>query len=125
LFPLCFLASAVSLVLRFVRSGGEEREQIKWLAFAASIVGLGTSFLIPAIFAPDVLGGTAPRWENLLEDAEMLTFAGVPVAVGIAILRYRLYEIDILINRTLVYGSLTAMLAAVYFSGVATTQALF
>ena len=51
-------------------------------------------------------------------------FAGIPVAVGIAVLKYRLYDIDVIINRTLVYGSLTAMLMAVYFGGVATTQAI-
>jgi hypothetical protein len=51
--------------------------------------------------------------------------AGVPVAVGVAILRYRLYEIDLIINRTLVYGSLTAALVVVYFGGVAITQAIF
>jgi ADP-ribosylglycohydrolase len=54
-----------------------------------------------------------------------LSFAGVPVAVGIAILRYRLYEIDLIINRTLVYGAVTATMVAVYFGGVATTQAVF
>jgi ADP-ribosylglycohydrolase len=59
---------------------------------------------------------------NLLDDA---TNTGLYVAVGVAILRYRLYDIDMLINRTLVYGSLTAMLALVYFGGVATTQAIF
>jgi hypothetical protein len=127
LLPLCMLASAVSLVLRFLRSGGEEREQIKWLAFAASILGLGfSSYIIPSFFTvEDPTGGAGPLWVNLLEDAVTLSFAGVPVAVGIAILRYRLYEIDLLINRTLVYGSLTAKLALVYFSGVATTQAIF
>ncbi len=126
LLPLCTLASAVSLVLRFRRSGGEEREQIKWLAFAASIVGLGLfSYVIPANILPDDVGGVDRLWVNLLEDAVTLSFAGVPVAVGTAILRHRLYEIDILINRTLVYGSLSATLAMVYFGGVATTQAIF
>jgi hypothetical protein len=127
LLPLCILASAVSLVLRFFRSGDEEREQIKWLAFAASILGLGfSSYIIPSFFiVEDPTGGAGPLWVNLLEDAVTLSFAGVPVAVGIAILRYRLYEIDTLINRTLVYGSLTVTLALVYFSGVATTQAIF
>ena len=126
LIPVCILASAVSLVLRFLRSGGEEREQIKWLAFAALILGLGfSSYVIPGNILPDDAGGADPLWANLLEDAVTLSFAGVPVAVGIAILRYRLYEIDLIINRTLVYGSLTAMLALVYFGGVATTQALF
>ena len=123
---MCILASATSLVLRFLRSGGEEREQIKWLAFAASILGLGfSSFLIPGILTPEATGGAGPLWVNLLEDAVTLSFAGVAVAVGIAILRYRLYEIDLLINRTLVYGSLTATLGLVYFGGVATAQAVF
>jgi hypothetical protein len=129
LLPLCMLASALSLVLRFVRSGGEEREQIKWLAFAASILGLlVSSFATVGIFLPDVLGGANrinPLWENLLEDAMTLSFAGVPVAVGIAILRYRLYEIDIIINRALVYGSLTAMLVALYFGGIVLLQGVF
>jgi hypothetical protein len=55
---------------------------------------------------------------------EILLFAGIPVAVGLAVFRYRLYDIDLLINRTLVYSSLTAMLLAVYFGGVATIQVL-
>jgi ADP-ribosylglycohydrolase len=62
---------------------------------------------------------------NLLTYAVLLSFTGVPIAVGFAVLKYRLYEIDLLINRTLVYGSLTALLALVYFGGVATTQAVF
>jgi hypothetical protein len=77
-------------------------------------------------FAPESLEtGTQPLWLELLQDVELLSLAGVPVAVGFAILKHRLYEIDILINRTLVYGSLTATLALVYFGGVATSQALF
>jgi hypothetical protein len=126
LLPLCILASVASLVLRFLRSGGEEREQIKWLAFAASILGLGfSSFVILGIILPDVIGGVDPLWENLLEDAVTLSFAGVPTAVGVAILRYRLYDIDVLINRTLVYGVLTGILAALYFGGVTFLQGLF
>jgi hypothetical protein len=125
LVPLCILASALSLVMRFLRSEGEQREQIKWLAFAASILGLGlSSFLIPGI-VPEATGGAAPLWQNLLEDAVTLSFAGVAVAVGIAILRYRLYEIDLIINRTLVYGSLTAILAALYFGGIVVLQRIF
>jgi hypothetical protein len=126
LFPLCILASALSLVLRFIRSRGEEREQIKWLAFAALILGLGfSSFLIPGILVPEATGGANPLWENILEDAVTLSFVGVPVAVGIAILRYRLYEIDLIINRTLVYGSLTVLLVGLYFGGIVVLQRLF
>jgi hypothetical protein len=125
LLPLCMLASALSLVLRFVRSGGEEREQIKWLAFAALILGLGSSsFVIPSIILSNDAGGADPLWMNLLEDAVLLSVAGIPVAIGFAVLKYRLYDIDVIINRTLVYGSLTVMLALVYFGGVTATQAV-
>jgi hypothetical protein len=126
LLPLCILASALGLVLRFVRSGAEEREQIKWLAFAALILGLGfSSFVIPGIISPHATSSADSLWENLLEDAVTLSFAGVPVAIGFAVLKYRLYDIDVVINRTVVYGALTATLVAVYFGGVATTQTIF
>jgi hypothetical protein len=124
---LCILASAASLVLRFLRSGGKEREQIKWLAFAASILGLVgfSSFVIPGIIVPDATGGANRLWENLLEDAVTLSFAGVPVAVGVAVLKYRLYDIEVVINRTLVYGTLTATLVALYFGGIVVLQRVF
>ncbi len=126
LLPLCMLASAVSLVLRFLRSRGEEREQIKWLAFAASILGLGfSSYVIPGNILPDDAGGVDRLWENLLEDAVTSSFAGIPVAIGFAVLKYRLYAIDVVINRTLVYGSLTATLVAFYFGGIVLLQRLF
>jgi hypothetical protein len=124
LLPLCILASVASLMLRFLRSGGEERAQIKWLAFAASILGAGfSSFVILGFFTvEDPTAGPDPLWGNLLEDAVTMSFAGVPVAVGVAILRYRLYEIDIIINRALVYGPLTATLALVYVGSVVGLQ---
>jgi hypothetical protein len=133
LLPLCILASTVSLILRYRRSGGEVREQIKWIAFIASLAGLLylIALLSPFIFfAPKILGGGGslpppPLWFELLFLVAVLGFAGVPVAMGFAVLRYRLYDIDVIINRTLVYGSLTALLFAVYFGGVATTQAIF
>jgi hypothetical protein len=125
LLSVCMLASASSLVLRYRRSGGEVREQIKWIAFAASVVALGVSgAVVLGTFTPDA-GGTHPLWVGLIEDAITLSFAGVPIAVGFAVLKYRLYNIDLLINRTLVYGSLTALLAALYFGGVAMTQVIF
>ena len=133
LLPLCMVASAVSLVLRFRRSTGVVREQIKWIAFAASFMGLlylgimGTALIIFLISAPQTPSdlGSQSLLGALLENVMVLSFAGVPVAIGFAVLKYRLYEIDIIINRTLVYGSLTLMLALVYFGGVTATQALF
>jgi hypothetical protein len=128
LLPLCALASALSLVLRYRRSGSEEREQIKWIAFAGSFVGLMSLITVVStlIFAPEFADSTGnrPLWLVVLQDVELLSFAGIPVAVGIAVLRYRLYDIDVIINRTLVYGPLTAMLALVYVGSVASSQAL-
>jgi hypothetical protein len=113
-FPLLF-ASAASLVVRFSRSGSVERQQIKWLALAA--------LAIPVWFLTNApIQAVAP---GLFLVIDSLVFATVPVAAGIAILRYRLYDIDVVINRTLVYGSLTALLAVVYLGGVVTTQAIF
>jgi hypothetical protein len=110
--------SALSLVVRYRGASGVERQQLKWFAFAA--------VLLVAVPISDLLGlhrllGNGLLW-TLLDN---VTLTGLYVAVGIAILRYRLYEIDLIINRTLVYGSLTAMLVAVYVGGVATTQAVF
>jgi hypothetical protein len=128
LLPLCILASALSLVMRYRRSGGEEREQIKWIAFAASVVGLlymialVSSFIVPSEiwFAAGL-----PLWLDFLEYAALLSFTTVPIAMGFAVLRYRLYDINILINRTLVYGSLTAALVTLYFGGIVVLQRLF
>jgi hypothetical protein len=126
LFPLCLLASALSLLLRYLRAGEEVREQIKWLAFAASVVAFGVSGAVihGSFFAAGAAGSTDPLLGNLLEDTITLSFGGVPVAIGFAVLKYRLYDIDLIINRTLVYGSLTVMLATVYLGGVTATQAL-
>jgi hypothetical protein len=122
LLALCILASVVSLVLRYRRSRDEEREQIKWIAFAASVVGL--LFLIGIVIS-FIYAHEPPSWSELLDVVTVLSYAGVPIAVGFAVLKYRLYDIDVIINRTLVYGSLTASLALVYFGSVASTQAIF
>jgi len=109
-------ASAASLVVRFRRSGSVERQQIKWLAFAA--------FLIPAWFLTNAPIEAAASNLFFVVDA-LVVAALIPLAAGIAILRYRLYDIDLVINRTLVYGALTASLALVYFGGIAVLQGLF
>jgi hypothetical protein len=115
--PLCVLASALSLVLRYRRSGGEERQQIKWIAFAASV--LGVLFVSGPVVPPEAW------FADLLAYARLGSSALVPIAIGFAVLKYRLYEIDLIINRALVYGSLTAMLAGVYLCAVVVLQYLF
>jgi hypothetical protein len=107
-------------VLRYRRSGGEVRQQIKWVAFAVSLMSLAfLSVVVSSLVLPEEL---APA---LLQYVTILSVAGVPTAIGFAVLRYRLYDIDVVINRALVYGSLTITLALVYFGGVTTTQTVF
>jgi hypothetical protein len=128
LLPLCMLASALSLVLRYRRSGGEERHQIKWIAFAASVVVVVYAIAMIASFVfPAESWTTAGSvwWLNLLTYAVLSSFTLVPIAVGIAVLKYRLYEIDIIINRALVYVSLTATLVALYLGGIVLLQRVF
>jgi hypothetical protein len=128
LLPLCMLASVLSPVMRYRRSRGEERQQIKWMAFAASFVGL--LYLMAMVFAFIFPSGAwfqsgSPLWLDLLGYAALSSFTLVPIAVGFAVLRYRLYEIDLIINRTLVYGSLTISLALVYVGLVVSLQYVF
>ena len=122
LLALCILASVVSLVLRYSRSRGEERAQIKWIAFAASVVGL--LFLISLVISL-IYGSEQPSWTKLLDSVTALSYTGVPIAVGFAVLKYRLYEIDLIINRTLVYGSLTVTLVTLYFGSIVALQRVF
>ena len=119
------LASALSLVLRYRRSKGEERQQIKWIAFAAALVALTYLIAMVASFVhPSDAWTTVGSvwWLNLLTIAALLSFVTIPIALGLAVLKYRLYAIDLIINRTLVYGSLTATLIAIYVGGVVGLQ---
>jgi hypothetical protein len=127
MLPLCMLASALSLVMRYRRSKGEEREQIKWIAFAASVVVIVYLIaMVGSLFFPLGWGGAGtPLWLGLLQQAALVSFTAVPIAVGFAVLKYRLYDIDIVINRTLVYGTLTITLVALYFGGIVVLQRLF
>jgi hypothetical protein len=110
------LGAVISVFVRFRRSRGDERQQIKWFASAAAL-----SLVWIIVFGQSTRG--LP--EVIVALSSLLVIPSIPIATGIAILRYRLYDIDVLINRTLVYGSLTLMLALIYFGGVATTQAIF
>ena len=113
------IAGAISLVIRFRRSRGEERQQIKWFVFAGAVF-CAVLAVAPVLWTLPLSPATEWIWPTLF----LLGLGTIPAATGVAILKYRLYEIDILINRTLVYGSLTALLALVYIGGVATTQAI-
>src|SRR5215203_2894249 len=116
-FLIAVIPAALSLVFRFRRAGGTERQQIKWLAYAAVLFG--------SIISIGVLGYEDLFSRTLSTLHVAVGFAGLYIAVGVAILRHHLYAIDVVINRTLVYGSLTAVLAAVYLGGVLVLQYAF
>jgi hypothetical protein len=98
---LVLLLQAASLVLRFRNSRGEERQQLKWIAFAGLAAAVGFIVLASGLGPEPVL-------------AFIVLFPLIAVAAGIAILKYRLYDIDVVINKTLVYGSLAVFITAVY-----------
>lgn len=124
LIPLTIAASAASLILRFRRSTGMERLQIKWLTSAAVAVAIIYLIAMLASLNSDWGGATTPTWILFLQNASFASFALIPIAIGFAVLRYRLYDIDLVINKALVYGSLTALLAAIYVGGVVGLGAL-
>ena len=115
-FPLLLVASGMAVIVRFRRSRGDERQQLKWFAYAVAVMTV--VFVIWFSFA--VAGLVEPS--SLMYDVPLM---GIPVATGIAVLKYRLYDIDLIVNRTLVYSSLTATLVAVYFGGIVALQRLF
>jgi hypothetical protein len=114
LSPLTLIAP-LALVVQFRRSRGVERQQLKWLTYTATIA-FGLALI--AFFVP-------PGPIRVLADATSIFGIGLlPVAIGIAVTRYRLYDIDVLIRRTLIYASVSAVLLAAYIGGVALTQAI-
>ena len=114
------LASAFSLFFRLRRGSIQERQQLKWIVYPATISVLGflVAYVGAYLFGSDLINAIG-FWTGVT------AFLTLPVFTAFAILKYRLYDIDVIINRTLVYGSLTLMLALVYFGGVTVTQALF
>lgn len=98
------VAAAAALVQRFRRAAGVERQQLKWVAFAATVAGV----LLPVVW---LLWGITPAVAGVLAAAALSAF---PIAAGIAVLRYRLYDLDQVVNRALVYASMTALLGAAY-----------
>jgi hypothetical protein len=115
------LVAAASVVIGRRKAVGIERLQVKWLLYA-SVIWFGGNVLKNTVFSP--LGEVSwGLWVGYL----LVGIGGLggPIAIGIAILRYRLYEIDIIINRTLVYGALTVTLVALYLGGIVVLQRVF
>jgi hypothetical protein len=134
LLLMSLLAALLSVILRLRRARGDERQQLKWFMFAAvpatalgsldGLDGIVADFTTDFMFQPVYI---LYSWGLLLPNfyAEVLALLVIPVCTYIAILRYNLYDIDLIINRTLVYGSLTATLVALYFGGIVVLQRVF
>jgi hypothetical protein len=112
-FFLLVASAALSMIVRFRRSRGDERQQMKWMTFAAVFIAAG-------VIVPDIVG-TKDTGDVFFA----ISISMLPIALGIAMLKYRLYDIDRLINRTLVYAALTIVLGAAYVGLVLGGQALF
>jgi hypothetical protein len=121
LSALLFVAAVSTLGLRLRRTRGIEHQQIKWPAYTAVVAASGSVFYDTAI--SEAIGLRWLEWTGFV--VLIVALVGFPISIGIAIVRYRLYEIDTLINRTLVYGPLTATLVALYFGVVVVLQLLF
>ena len=104
------VGSIVSLVIRYVRGDPQEREQLKWLLYACAVIVL--ALLAQAVVATTV--GSSDAATDVENSIISLAVALVPIAAGIAVMKYRLYDIDVVINKTLVYGSLAAFITAIY-----------
>jgi hypothetical protein len=114
--PLLLVAGGMAVIVRFRRSRGDERQQLKWFAYAVGLMVVTFTVWFPL----QVVGFVAIGSLTFI-----VPLAGLPIAAGVAILKYRLYNIDLIINRTLVYGTLTAVLAAGYFSSIVVLQRVF
>ncbi|MGZ5349398.1 MAG: ATP-binding protein [Actinomycetota bacterium] len=114
LIPICIIASAASLVVRYRRSRGVERQQIKWLAFAAGAVASLYLFVMFASLPYASSTATQPPWLDILQVYTVYTFALIPISIGFAVLRYRLWDIDLVISKTVVAGLLVAFITVVY-----------
>lgn len=116
---LCYSAALLSLIYRYRRARGVERQQIKWLVYPAGLFAISTPFLVLSFY-----------WSNIyLQYGGLIlglpALVGIPIATAFAIFKFRLYDVDLLINKTLVYGTLSGTLALVYFSSVVLLQQVF
>ena len=116
LLAVAQLLSVISIGVRLRRSRGEKRQQIKWIVYAGAV-------MVAAFLAGSVVPGGSGPVADLLWVVGFVALVGIPVAAGIAVFKYRLYDIDVIINRTLVYGTLTVLLASAYAGSVASLQA--
>jgi signal transduction histidine kinase len=112
LYLVGVLGGVTSLIVRFRRSRGDERQQLKWFAAAATLLGL---FLL-VVFMNEFILGSGDQLGRAGSIGMALSFAAVPVSIGISILKYRLYDLDVVVSRTVLYGALVGIITLVYLA---------
>ena len=122
--PFGVIGSLVSLVQRFRRSTGIERIQLRWLVTAAGIVGLLYASALVLSWGSTWATETTPGWMVILQEITLASFGLIPIAIGVSILRYRLFDIDVVINRALLLGAMAIFITLVYVGIVVGVGAL-
>ncbi|HEV8053510.1 MAG TPA: histidine kinase, partial [Candidatus Limnocylindrales bacterium] len=124
MLPIGVISSVVALVQRFRRSSGIERLQLRWLVPAATIVGVLYTIALLIGFAGSWASSDQPGWMTVLQNVAVFSFGLIPIAIGVSVLRYHLFDIDVVINRALLFGALAVFIAVVYVGVVVGVGAL-
>ena len=124
MLPIGVIGSLLSLVLRFRRSTGIERLQLRWLVTAAGTVGILYALALILSFNSEWGTSATPGWLAILQGIAVASFGLIPIAIGISILRYRLFDIDVVINRALLFGAMAIFISGVYVAIVVGVGAL-
>jgi signal transduction histidine kinase len=124
MLPIGVIGSLVALVRRFRRSSGIERLQLRWLVTAATIVAVLYTAALLIGFSGSWSGSDQPTWMTVLQEVSVFSFGLIPIAIGASVLRYHLFDIDVVINRALLFGALAVFIAAVYVGVVVGVGAL-
>ena len=122
--PIGVIGSLVALVQRFRRSAGIERLQLRWLVTAAGMVGVLYASALVLSWGSEWATEGAPRWMGILQALTLASFGLIPIAIGVSILRYRLFDIDVVINRALLFGAMAIFITVVYVAIVVGVGAL-
>jgi signal transduction histidine kinase len=124
MLPIGVLGSLLSLVQRFRRSTGIERLQLRWLVTAATVVGFLYASALVFSWGSTWATEATPRWMEILQALTLASFGLIPIAIGASILRYRLFDIDLVINRALLLGAMAIFITLVYVGIVVGVGAL-
>ena len=124
MLPIGVIGSLLSLVLRFRRSTGIERLQLRWLVSAAATVGILYALALVLSFDSSWGGSSTPGWLAVLQSVAVASFGLIPIAIGMSVLRYHLFDIDVVINRALLLGAMAIFITVVYVAIVVGVGAL-